>query len=352
MHIMNTNADQDSQPILKVKGLTKSFPVFKGLFRKEVARIYAVNNVSFDVSPQETIGIVGESGCGKSTLAKTIIRLYSPSSGKVELLGKDLAQVRSKQLREMRKDIQMIFQDPLDSLNPRMTILDILSEPYKIHNIKFTYAELKDRVKELLAQVGLPDISLTRYPHEFSGGQCQRIGIARALTLRPKLIVCDEPVSALDASVQSQVINLLLTLQKQLRLSYIFISHDLTVVRHISDKVVVMYLGEMVEYTDSLSLYTEPLHPYTKALLAAIPSVEHRKNPTQIIGGEVPSPMNPPSGCKFHTRCPYAEPLCREKKPDLRAINLPSSSNKSAQVPHYVACHFAEPIHESSSQSS
>lgn len=323
--------------ILKVEDLSKSFPVLKGIFRREVARIHAVSNVSFAVNAQETLGIVGESGCGKSTLAKTIIRLYNPSAGRVELLGQDLAQVRSRQLREMRKNIQMIFQDPLDSLNPRMTLLDILSEPYKIHGIKLSYTELTSRIKALLAKVGLPDISLTRYPHEFSGGQCQRIGIARALALNPKLIICDEPVSALDVSVQSQVLNLLLTLQQELGLSYVFISHDLTVVRHISDKIIVMYLGEMIEYTDALSLYAEPLHPYTKALLAAIPSTATDGLPPQVIEGEVPSPMNPPSGCKFHPRCTFAQDRCKSQQPPLRAVS-------TSATPHYVACHFAEDI--------
>lgn len=328
-----------SSTILKVEGLSKSFPVLKGILRREVARIHAVNNVNFTVNAQETLGIVGESGCGKSTLAKTIIRLYNPSAGRVELLGQDLAQVRSRQLREMRKNIQMIFQDPLDSLNPRMTLHDILSEPYKIHGIKLPYGELTSRIKALLAKVGLPDISLTRYPHEFSGGQCQRIGIARALALNPKLIVCDEPVSALDVSVQSQVLNLLLTLQQELGLSYVFISHDLTVVRHISDKVIVMYLGEMIEYTDALSLYAEPLHPYTKALLAAIPSTTTARRSPQIIKGEVPSPMHPPAGCKFHPRCTFAQDRCKSEPPPLRTVATSTSAS-----PHFVACHFAEDI--------
>ena len=341
---MNTPTSNSLEPILKVKALSKSFPILKGILRREVGRIHAVTDVSFDVLPQETIGIVGESGCGKSTLAKTIIRLYDPSAGAVEIMGRDLSQLRARELRGIRKNIQMIFQDPLDSLNPRMTILDILSEPYKIHGIKLSYSELKTRIKALLAKVGLPDISLSRYPHEFSGGQCQRIGIARALTLNPKLIVCDEPVSALDVSVQSQVINLLLSLQQELKLSYIFISHDLTVVRHISDKVIVMYLGEMVEFTDSLSLYTEPLHPYTKALLATIPSISQRTTAPQVITGEIPSPMNPPSGCKFHTRCDFAQAYCKTNKPELRQISPTQTEPKTATTPHYVACHFAEDI--------
>lgn len=335
-------------PILRVENLHKYFPVLKGVFRREVGRNLAVNNVSFKVYPQETVGVVGESGCGKSTLAKTIMRLYEPSQGRVELLGKDLATVRPRELRDMRRDIQMIFQDPLNSLNPRMTIYDVLSEPYKIQGIKMSYQETAQTIKALLAQVGLPDVSLTRYPHEFSGGQCQRIGIARALALRPKLLVCDEPVSALDVSVQSQVVNLLLTLQQELGLAYIFISHDLTVVRHISDKVLVMYLGEVVEFTDSHSLYTHPIHPYTKALLAAIPSVERRELRRHIIKGEIPSTMAPPPGCKFHTRCPFAKDKCRHEKPKLRKIDISDVIKKIGKhdpsAPHLAACHFAEEL--------
>ncbi|MCY4380342.1 MAG: ATP-binding cassette domain-containing protein, partial [Proteobacteria bacterium] len=275
-----TNKEQ--KPVLKVEDVSKSFPIQKGILRREVARLHAVRNISFDVYPEETIGIVGESGCGKSTLAKTIVKLYNPTQGRIELLGNDIANTKGKKLRSLRKHIQMIFQDPLDSLNPRMTIFDILSEPYKIHGIKLSYDELKSNISNILKTVGVPVAALSRYSHEFSGGQCQRIGIARALTLNPKLLICDEPVSALDVSVQSQVINLFLKLQKEMGLSYVFISHDLTVVRHISDKVLVMYLGEMVEYTDAISLYTTPLHPYTKALLATIPSIEKRGNTEHI----------------------------------------------------------------------
>lgn len=332
------NSSKSESPLLRVKGLHKSFPIHKGIFRREIGRIHAVRDVSFDVMPGETVGVVGESGCGKSTLVKTIMRLYDPSKGHVELLGENFSLMKGKKLRTLRKDMQMIFQDPLDSLNARMTIFDILSEPYKIHGIKMSYKETQEKIIQLLQKVGLPKTILERYPHEFSGGQCQRIGIARALTLKPKLLVCDEPVSALDVSVQSQVINLLLKLQQDLDISYIFISHDLTVVRHISDKVLVMYLGEMVEFTDSVSLYTRPMHPYTKVLLTSIPNLSKSKDHKKIIlKGEVPSASNPPSGCKFHTRCPYAEDRCKKESPQWRAVNDNGRS-------HFVACHFAEKL--------
>ncbi|MCY4443485.1 MAG: ATP-binding cassette domain-containing protein [Proteobacteria bacterium] len=327
--------------LLSVENLHKTFPVYKGIFRREVARVFAVGGVSFDIYPQETVGIVGESGCGKSTLGKTIMRLYDADKGSVKFRGQDLGALKGAALREMRRHIQMIFQDPLNSLNARFTVSDVIKEPFDIHGMRASRAEMKERIQELLNTVGLHHRSANRYPHEFSGGQCQRIGIARALALRPSLLICDEPVSALDVSIQSQVINLLLRLQDELKLSYIFIAHDLTVVRHVSDRVIVMYLGEVVEYSTSEALYDSPYHPYTKALISAIPTISAEKTQRHPLVGEIPSPMQPPSGCRFHTRCPFAEKRCSAEKPELRVIDGDSQ--------HVVACHFAEKLAGASS---
>lgn len=330
----------DSTPLLQVKDLYKWFPVLKGWLRREVARVHALSGVSFQLDAQETLGIVGESGCGKSTLAKTLVRLYNPDKGQIIFDGKDLTPLRGKKLRAMRRSIQMVFQDPLNSLNSRMTIADIIQEPFTIHGMRLPAAQEKERVAALLDKVGLSVAAAHRYPHEFSGGQCQRIGIARALALKPRLLICDEPVSALDVSIQSQVMNLLLELQREFKLAYIFIAHDLTVVRHVSDQILVMYLGEGVEYGPAESLYNTPLHPYSKALISAVPNISFEKKKKQPLKGEVASPINPPSGCRFHTRCSFAEKRCLQEKPQLRDL----SALSSASSPHMVACHYAEKL--------
>ena len=319
------------EPLLKVENLKKYFPIRGGVLYREVARVHALDDVSFEVAPGETLGIVGESGCGKSTLGRSIAQLYKPTSGQVVFMGQDLCPFGRKELRPIRKKLQMIFQDPYESLNPRLSIEDILMESYIIHNPKESYASRVEKIKGLLKRVGLPESARFRYPHEFSGGQRQRIGIARAISQSPKLIICDEPVSALDVSIQSQIINLLLELQVELSLSYIFISHDLSVVRHISDRIVVMYLGKIVEVASSDDLYENPCHPYTKALISAIPVPDPmRKKERIILEGDVPSPISPPSGCRFRTRCSMAKDICREKEPPL----VESGGRQ-------VACHFA-----------
>ncbi len=318
--------------ILEVEGLKKYFPIKGGLFGREVARVHAVDGVSFKLQKGETLGLVGESGCGKSTLGRTLLRLHEPTDGRIFFEGQDISQLSQGELRKKRRDLQIVFQDPYSSLNPRMTVKDIIAEPMVIHNI-CKGKELTARVAELLETVGLPGESGERYPHEFSGGQRQRIGIARALALNPKLIVADEPVSALDVSIQSQILNLLVDLKKKFDLTYIFISHDLAVIEHISDKVAVMYLGRIVEYTDSDQLYAHPKHPYTQALISSIPTPHfHEKKKRQVLAGDVPSPINPPSGCYFHPRCPKASDLCRQKAPQL-------DHKGSGQNPHWVACH-------------
>lgn len=307
-----------STPLLKVENLTKSFPIYGGLFSREVASVKAVQGISFELNKGETLGLVGESGCGKSTLGRCLIRLHDSTSGKISYNGKDITHIAGEELREMRKKMQIIFQDPFASLNPRMTIGAILEEPLIIHNLYASAKDRQDRIHELLDLVGLRREHLNRYPHEFSGGQRQRVGIARSLAVNPELIVCDEPVSALDVSIQAQVINLLMELQQKLGLTYIFIAHDLKVVEHVSTKVAVMYLGKIVEMAEAEELYRNPKHPYTKALMSAIPIPDPRRRDERIIlTGDVPSPINPPSGCHFHPRCPMAIEDCKTIVPPL-----------------------------------
>lgn len=307
-----------STPLLKVENLTKSFPIFGGIFSREVASVKAVQGISFELNKGETLGLVGESGCGKSTLGRCLTRLHDTTSGKIIYNGKDITHIQGEELRDMRKKIQIIFQDPFASLNPRMTIGTILEEPLIIHNLYSSAKDRHDRVLELIDLVGLRAEHLNRYPHEFSGGQRQRVGIARALAVNPELIICDEPVSALDVSIQAQVINLLMELQQKLGLTYVFIAHDLKVVEHVSTKVAVMYLGKIVEMADAEELYRNPKHPYTKALMSAIPTPDPRRHDERIIlTGDVPSPINPPSGCHFHPRCPVAIDDCKTIVPPL-----------------------------------
>jgi len=309
----------EQQPLLKVDNLVKHFPIYGGLFSKQVAAVKAVQNISFELKKGETLGLVGESGCGKSTLGRCLIRLIEPSSGKIFYKGEDITHCNEHHLRELRKSMQIIFQDPYASLNPRMTIGAILEEPLIIHNLYKTEAERKARVRELIDLVGLRPEHTTRYPHEFSGGQRQRVGIARALAVNPEIIICDEPVSALDVSIQAQVINLLMELQQKLGLTYVFIAHDLKVVEHVSTKVAVMYLGQIVELADADELYKNPKHPYTKALLSAIPIPDPKPRAERIIlTGDVPSPISPPDGCYFNPRCPIATDECRKNKPELK----------------------------------
>ncbi|MCI0521936.1 MAG: dipeptide ABC transporter ATP-binding protein [Chloroflexi bacterium] len=320
-------------PLLKVDHLVKHFPIFQGLiFQKQVGAVHAVDDISFEVRKGETLGLVGESGCGKSTTGRTILQLYKPTSGKVFFEGTELNTLKPNDMRRMRRRMQMIFQDPYASLNPRMLVGDIIGEPLVIHNVA-QGKEVLDRVEELLGLVGLNPSFANRYPHEFSGGQRQRIGIARALALEPSLVVCDEPISALDVSIQAQVVNLLEDLQAQMGLTYLFIAHDLSMVRHISDRVAVMYLGIIVELTGKKELYTNPLHPYTQALLSAVPVPDpmvEEKRRRIILEGDVPSPINPPSGCRFRTRCALAGSICAEKTPEWRQVS----------PDHWVACHM------------
>lgn len=307
-----------SEILLKVENVTKNFPIYGGVFNREVAAVKAVSDVSFEIKKGETLGLVGESGCGKSTLGRCLIRLHDVSSGKISYRGEDITNSKGQQLRELRKKLQIIFQDPFASLNPRMTIGSILEEPLIIHNLFDSANDRMDRVRELLDLVGLRQEHLARYPHEFSGGQRQRVGIARALAVNPELIVCDEPVSALDVSIQAQVINLLMELQQKLGLTYVFIAHDLKVVEHVSNKVAVMYLGKLVEMAEAEELYRNPKHPYTKALLSAIPVPDPKRQGERIIlTGDVPSPINPPSGCYFNPRCPIADKNCSVEVPLL-----------------------------------
>jgi oligopeptide transport system ATP-binding protein len=318
--------------LLSVRGLKKYFPITSGLIvQRQVGAVKAVDGIDFDVFRGETLGLVGESGCGKSTTGRTVLQLYRPTAGSVEFEGVDLVQLKGEALRKMRKRMQMIFQDPYASLNPRMSVGRIISEPLKVHNVG-TGKEQQERVQSLLERVGLNPYFVNRYPHEFSGGQRQRIGIARALALNPELIVCDEPISALDVSIQAQVVNLLQDLQQEYGLTYLFIAHDLSMVRHICDRVAVMYLGKIVELAQSEELYSNPLHPYTQALLSAVPVPDpevERKRQRIILKGDVPSPANPPIGCNFNTRCPVSIEVCFREEPDLREV-LPS---------HWVACH-------------
>lgn len=323
-----------STQLLEVKNLKKFFPIKGGILGKTIARVHAVDDVSFSMRHGETLGLVGESGCGKSTLGRTVLRLHEPTAGEVMFDGENLLALSPSQLRTKRRDLQIIFQDPFSSLNPRMTVGSILAEPFIIHKLG-TKKEIEGKVKDLLDVVGMPADAHDRYPHEFSGGQRQRIGIARAIALNPKLIVADEPVSALDVSIQSQILNLMVNLRKKFNLSYLFVAHDLAVIEHISDKVAVMYLGKIVEYADGADLYAKPLHPYTKALISAIPVPDvERKKEKQILTGDVPSPINPPSGCYFHPRCPFADEKCRREAPVMR-------NHGTEKKPHMVACHYA-----------
>jgi len=310
-----------STPILSVEGLTKRFPIRKGPLQRVVAQVHAVDGVSFTIQPGETLGLVGESGCGKSTLGRMVMRLIEPTAGRILIEGQDVTTLGRAEMRPFRRRAQMVFQDPYSSLNPRMTAAQIVGEPLEVHGVASGHNRDR-RVADLFARVGLRQDQMRNFPNQFSGGQRQRLGIARALALDPSLIVCDEPVSALDVSIQAQVINLLADLQTQLGLSLLFIAHDLAVVQHISQRIAVMYLGRIVEIGDRASLFREPLHPYTEALLAAVPVPipRSRRRTTRAPLGEIPSPMNPPSGCHFHTRCPHAMDRCRVEAPALRAI--------------------------------
>lgn len=317
-------------PLLQVRNLKKEFPIKGGLFGRTVQTVKAVNHISFTLHKGETLGLVGESGCGKSTTGKLLLRLIEPTDGEVLFENENIFTFSKEKMRKARRDMQMVFQDPFASLNPRHSVEKILEEPLIVHGL-YSKSERKKKVHEILEIVGLRKEHAKRYPHQFSGGQRQRIGIARALMTNPKLIIADEPVSALDVSIQSQVLNLLKDLQKQFQLTYIFISHDLGVVRHISDRVGVMYLGHLVELSDSESLYENPLHPYTKGLISAVPIADPTyKRETITIKGDIPSPSNPPSGCVFHTRCFACMEICKNQKPELKELDQG----------HYVACHL------------
>jgi len=317
-------------PVLDVRDLKTHFAIHHGFLRRAGGTVFAVDGVSFSIAPRETLGLVGESGCGKSTVGRTVLRLIEPTAGSIRLDGHDITHLGKAELRPFRPRMQIIFQDPFSSLDPRMSAGDIVGEPLRVHRIASGRA-LKEMVAALFDRVGLRRAQMDNFPHQFSGGQRQRIGIARALALKPKLIVADEPVSALDVSIQAQVLNLMMDLQREMGLAYLFISHNLAVVEHISHRIAVMYLGRIVEYTDKTTLFTRPLHPYTESLLLAVPVPDPRvKRQKRLLQGDVPSPINPPSGCHFHTRCPYAVDRCRAETPALREV-------KSGQL---VACHL------------
>jgi oligopeptide/dipeptide ABC transporter ATP-binding protein len=320
-------------PLLEVKNLKVHFPVNHGLFSRDNGTVKAVDDVSFDLQPAETLGLVGESGCGKTTLGRAIAKLVQPTSGSIWLEGEDIAALNGAQLRSRRRKLQMIFQDPYNSLDPRMTVAEIIGEALDIHRLANSPAQRQQRIHDLLQSVGLERSHAARYPHEFSGGQRQRIGIARALAVEPKLIVCDEPVSALDVSVQAQIVNLLQDLQRQRGVAYLFVAHDLAVVEHISHRVMVMYLGKIVELGDARAVVQSPRHPYTQALLSAVPEIDPAsQRPRIILSGEMPSPIDPPSGCPFHPRCPIAVERCKLEVPPLRQIT----------PAHTAACHLAK----------
>ena len=338
MSQLSTNP-KNGEILLSVENLVKRFPIKGGILNREVASVRAVADVSFNIKRGETLGLVGESGCGKSTLGRSILRLIEPTAGQVFFKGRDITQVDKTEMRRLRRQMQIIFQDPYASLNPRMNVEQILSEPLDIHKLSNSKEDKRKRIFKLMELVGLRRESISRYPHEFSGGQRQRICIARALAVEPEFIVCDEPVSALDVSIQAQIVNLLQDLQKELGLTYLFIAHDLKVVEHISTRVAVMYLGKIVEIAESEVLYQDPQHPYTRALLSAIPIADPTQKKDRIIlRGDVPSPINPPRGCYFHPRCPQVQDDCRVVWPKLEGVEGPS-------VEHEAACHYARKRH-------
>ncbi len=331
--IKNSQGLKFNMDLLSVKDLKMHFPVHGGILYRQVATVFAVDGVNFSLGNGQTLGLVGESGCGKSTLGRALLKLHQPTSGSIIFSGKDITHLKGKALQHLRSDMQMIFQDPFESLNPRHTVGDIIQEPFHIHGIGNTLEKHK-KVLTLLDKVGLPSDAINRYPHEFSGGQRQRIGIARAIALNPKLIICDEPVSALDVSIQSQILNLLMDLQKEMGMAYLFIAHDLSVIKHVSDQIAVMYLGRIVEIADRESLYQQPLHPYTQALIASIPLPDPKQRLNfKALQGEVPSPMNPPAHCHFIDRCPIRQNICNQQTPPLASI-------EGVKTSHKVACHF------------